>query len=317
MAPKPGTPLDPEDLEVLLVHRPQYRDWSWPKGKSESNEPIAQTAVREVEEETGAIVTLDHPLTTQRYRLGSGHIKEVYYWTGQLIGDNPARSARPPVIRASRKEIDVTLWAKPSRARQMLTRRGDRRLLDELVNHAVEATLDSATLILVRHAKATSRKAWDGPEQTRPLTRLGGTQALDLVPLLSAFGVDQLYASPWLRTEQTLAPYGALTREAIHLDGRLTEAAATENPVDLQVLMGELMGHTSGRRAVCVHRPTVKDLLKPVVGGRPFAHFPALERPKRELRTAEMFVIHLEHSRGEPRPVTIERHSVHTKLIGG
>ena len=68
----PGEPIDPADIEVLMVHRPRYHDWSWPKGKTENGESLVAAAVREVEEETGQIVTLGTPLTTQRYRLGGG-----------------------------------------------------------------------------------------------------------------------------------------------------------------------------------------------------------------------------------------------------
>ena len=45
----PGQVIVPEDIEVLMVHRPRYKDWSWPKGKSEANEPIICAAIREVE----------------------------------------------------------------------------------------------------------------------------------------------------------------------------------------------------------------------------------------------------------------------------
>ena len=68
----PGEPIDPADIEVLMVHRPRYHDWSWPKGKTENGESLVAAAVREVEEETGQIITLGAPLTTQRYRLGGG-----------------------------------------------------------------------------------------------------------------------------------------------------------------------------------------------------------------------------------------------------
>ena len=74
-----GEPIDPADIEVLMVHRPRYHDWSWPKGKAENGEPLVAAAVREVEEETGQVITLGVPLTTQRYRLGGGQTKEVHY----------------------------------------------------------------------------------------------------------------------------------------------------------------------------------------------------------------------------------------------
>lgn len=66
-------------LQVLLVHRPRYNDWSWPKGKPESGEPLVATAVREVSEETGKRIVLGQPLGCVRYRVG-GRPKETHYW---------------------------------------------------------------------------------------------------------------------------------------------------------------------------------------------------------------------------------------------
>ena len=94
----PGQVIVPEDIEVLMVHRPRYKDWSWPKGKTEANEPIICAAIREVEEETSASVILGAPLTTQRYRLGSGQTKEVRYWVGTLADDSRHTDLETPTI---------------------------------------------------------------------------------------------------------------------------------------------------------------------------------------------------------------------------
>ena len=49
-------------LEVLLVHRPRYDDWSIPKGKVDSCESVRTCAVREVAEELGISVSYLHKL---------------------------------------------------------------------------------------------------------------------------------------------------------------------------------------------------------------------------------------------------------------
>ena len=147
----PGEPIDPEDIEVLMVHRPRYHDWSWPKGKTENGESLVSAAVREVEEETGQIVTLGAPLTTQRYRLGGGQTKEVHYWVGTPVPTGHASERlRAPVARAPRTEIDQTAWTSPERAADMLTRRGDRRLLADIVARAREGRLVTTTLLVLR-----------------------------------------------------------------------------------------------------------------------------------------------------------------------
>ena len=150
-----GEPIAPADIEVLMVHRPRYHDWSWPKGKAENGEPLVAAAVREVEEETGQVITLGVPLTTQRYRLGGGQTKEVHYWVGTpLPADDPAARLRAPVARAPRTEIDQTTWATPEAAADMLTRRGDRRLLADLVARAREGRLATSTIIVLRPGAA-------------------------------------------------------------------------------------------------------------------------------------------------------------------
>ena len=133
-----------------MVHRPRYHDWSWPKGKTENGESLVAAAVREVEEETGQIVTLGAPLTTQRYRLGGGQTKEVHYWVGTPVPTGHASERlRAPVARAPRTEIDQTAWTSPERAADMLTRRGDRRLLADIVARAREGRLVTTTLLVL------------------------------------------------------------------------------------------------------------------------------------------------------------------------
>ena len=151
----PGENIDPADIEVLMVHRPRYHDWSWPKGKAENGESLVAAAVREVEEETGQVITLGAPLTTQRYRLGGGQTKEVHYWVGTpMPADDPAARLRAPIARAPRTEIDQTTWATPAAAADMLTRRGDRRLLADVVARAREGRLATSTIIVLRPGAA-------------------------------------------------------------------------------------------------------------------------------------------------------------------
>ena len=176
----PGEPIDPADIEVLMVHRPRYHDWSWPKGKAENGEPLVAAAVREVEEETGQIITLGAPLTTQRYRLGGGQTKEVHYWVGTpLPAGDPSARLRAPVARAPRTEIDRTTWATPEAAADMLTRRGDRRLLADIVARAREGRLATSAIIVLRPGAADATPADEASPSTadKPGTAPGSTSA--------------------------------------------------------------------------------------------------------------------------------------------
>ena len=185
----PGEPIDPADIEVLMVHRPRYHDWSWPKGKAENGEPLVAAAVREVEEETGQVITLGVPLTTQRYRLGGGQTKEVHYWVGTpLPADDPATRLRAPVARAPRTEIDQTTWATPEAAADMLTRRGDRRLLADLVARTREGRLATFTIIVLRPGAADAV-----PIDAASAALVGGRAS---APGMSASGGTALGSAP-------------------------------------------------------------------------------------------------------------------------
>ena len=177
----PGESIDPADIEVLMVHRPRYHDWSWPKGKTENGESLVAAAVREVEEETGQIITLGAPLTTQRYRLGGGQTKEVHYWVGTPVpAGHASERLRAPVARAPRTEIDQTAWTSPERATDMLTRRGDRRLLADIVARAREGRLVTTTLLVLRPGQGLSPlldEAGDTHASASPAASSGGSAA--------------------------------------------------------------------------------------------------------------------------------------------
>jgi 8-oxo-dGTP pyrophosphatase MutT (NUDIX family) len=76
----------PKGLEVVLIHRPKYNDWSWPKGKVDPGETLPETAVREVKEETGFDIRLGIPLPTAEYKVGK-NTKKVFYWSAEVRGD--------------------------------------------------------------------------------------------------------------------------------------------------------------------------------------------------------------------------------------
>ena len=104
---------------MLLVHRPRYDDWTFPKGKALDGETDDACAVREVEEETGYRCALGRELPEQRYRV-LGRPKRVRYWlmtpvTGEL---------------APRDEVDDAEWLSIDAARARLSYERDLPLLD-------------------------------------------------------------------------------------------------------------------------------------------------------------------------------------------
>jgi 8-oxo-dGTP pyrophosphatase MutT (NUDIX family) len=109
--------------EVLLVHRPKYDDWSFPKGKLDPGETDEDAAVREVEEETGVRGELKEELGVRRYTDRHGRPKEVRYWRME------PRSSSEFVPN---DEVDALRWLAVDEAATLLSYEGDRRLLEVL-----------------------------------------------------------------------------------------------------------------------------------------------------------------------------------------
>jgi 8-oxo-dGTP diphosphatase len=108
---------------VLLVHRPRYDDWSLPKGKADADESDEETALREVEEETGLRCTLGAPAGRTRYRDSKGRDKVVHYWLMK-----PAEDADDSAF-VPNDEVDEVSWCSVSEAADRLSYRHDRKLL--------------------------------------------------------------------------------------------------------------------------------------------------------------------------------------------
>jgi 8-oxo-dGTP diphosphatase len=95
-------------VEVLVVHRPAYDDWSFPKGKLEPGETDEQAALREVREETGLLCELGRELPASTYLDAHGRTKVVRYWLmtpveGDVQGAHEVDEARyVPVVEAAR-----------------------------------------------------------------------------------------------------------------------------------------------------------------------------------------------------------------------
>ncbi|MDF3146073.1 MULTISPECIES: NUDIX hydrolase [unclassified Streptomyces] len=115
------SPVDGE-LEICLIHRPKYDDWSHPKGKLKRGEDPLAGALREVAEETGHSARLGAALPTLRYQ-ANGRPKEVRYWAAEA----------GPGSFAPSDEVDRLLWLSPTAARGRLTQQRDRDLVDALL----------------------------------------------------------------------------------------------------------------------------------------------------------------------------------------
>ncbi len=238
--------------QVLMVHRPRYDDWSFPKGKVDPGEHVAATAVRETWEETGLHVRLGPPLADQRYPVAGGRTKVVSYWTARAVGDDDVAAY------AANQEIDEVAWVDLDKTEGLLTYDHDRTTLAR----ATGLRRRTAPIVVLRHGKARSRKSWRKDDRRRPLLALGTLQAERLVPVLSAYAVTRVVTSPSTRCVQTVTPFAHTTGWELEATGALTEEDHTKGSVRRVVAAAREAGGQGVGTVICSHRPVLPLLLR-------------------------------------------------------
>ncbi len=243
-----GARRDGKEPEVLLVHRPRWEDWSFPKGKLDRGETWYAAAVREVLEETGLAVRLGPRLPDVHYTVsGANPRKTVQYWCAKAPKSADITTFEP------NDEIDELRWVPASKALRTLSYSYDSDLLQEFLATAY----DTSPLLVIRHAHARSRKAWRHDDVERPLKAEGKEQAHRLVPLLAAYDVKRVISSDALRCVDSVLPYVNTHPAKLTLDPSLSEES-----FDLEAMQRRVGHELAGRRrvAICSQRPVLPDL---------------------------------------------------------
>jgi 8-oxo-dGTP pyrophosphatase MutT (NUDIX family)/phosphohistidine phosphatase SixA len=234
--------------EVLLVHRPKYDDWSFPKGKADPGETPRTAAVREVHEETGIAMRLGPPLAPQAYLVES-RLKLVHYWVGRAVGGDDVSAY------ASNDEVDAVRWVPVEEAAGLLTYEHDRATLGEARPYEKR----SVPLVVLRHAEALPRSSHRGDDRRRGLTDAGSAQAEQLVALLQAYGVELVISSSSDRCWRTVAPYAAARDLGVEVTDGLTEEDVTSASVVNEVARLLQEGVPT---VLCTHRPVLPMVLE-------------------------------------------------------
>jgi 8-oxo-dGTP pyrophosphatase MutT (NUDIX family)/phosphohistidine phosphatase SixA len=204
-----------DGVEVALVHRPKYDDWSLPKGKLNPSEHVLLGALREVWEETGMLGVPGRPLGETRYSK-DGEPKRVRYW---------AMRAGTGAFAPS-EEVDQLMWLPPREGQQHLVPDRDRCVLVEFARD-VEPTW---ACLLVRPGSAGERSAWPGDDRERPLDELGHAQAKALTSVLDAYQVQHVVSADVLRCLDTVGPYAELRQLPVESEPLMSESGTNTHP---------------------------------------------------------------------------------------
>ena len=286
--------LNRGELEVLMIHRDRYNDWSWPKGKLDEGETMPECAAREVFEEVGLDIELGIPLPAMTYEVGSGS-KVVYYWAAKAPSTKPVPDGR---------ETDAVRWCTPKTAGKWLTNPGDMAPLESLVQAHKAGTLDTQPFLVVRHAKAKPRSNWTREEGKRPLAATGQRQALAVARLLDAWRPERVASSPWTRCVQTITPYVKQHRFTVKLLNPTTEHEANRHPAKARKAVAKLLDKRRPQ-VLCTHRPVLPLVLAELTGrmDESLAAFLPAEDPY--LRPGSLLVLH-QPSAGKRKLVSVE-----------
>lgn len=232
-------------LEVAVIHRPRYDDWSLPKGKLDPGETAPVAAVREIFEETGHRAILGRRLNMVSYPIEAG-VKKVQYWAARSIGGEFAPNG----------EVDQLVWLPIADAMRRLDYSQDRKTLRRFGKRPA----NTRTVLVVRHGTAGRKSRFSGDDTKRPLDKRGRAQAKALVAQLLAFGASDVYAADRLRCHQTVEPLAEELGVTVHNEPSLTEESYANNPKRARNRMLRI-AERKGIPVICSQGKVIPDLI--------------------------------------------------------
>ncbi|HVM28064.1 MAG TPA: NUDIX hydrolase [Mycobacteriales bacterium] len=224
-------------VEVAVVHRPKYDDWSLPKGKLDDGEVEVLAACREVEEETGFTGIVGRFLGTGRYtvtKAGRQVPKSVAWWSIRCTGGGFTPTA----------EVDELRWLRPDDVPALLSRPAEALPLERFTS----GPPGTRTLLLLRHGSAGQREHWDGDDDARPLDDAGRAQAEAAAAVLPRYGVQRVLAAPLERCTASVQPLAEHLGVAVKQDVAFGAAGWAASPSTTLQRLSALVA--DGRTAV-------------------------------------------------------------------
>jgi len=258
-------------IEIALVHRPKYDDWSIPKGKVEGEESLIACAYREVVEETGFAVRFGQSLGSAHYEV-NGLRKTVTYWSARLLGEQG---------KPNPEEVDAVRWMSCEEAKEQLGRDSDRQIVETF--QSIEP--DTKPLILLRHAKAIERQEWAGEDTDRPLSSLGERQAKRMLTNFLPFAVEEIHSSSAVRCYESITPLArGLNVDFFFTDSLTEEVFHKNNERPFKYVQRLLVNDFT--TLVCSHNPILPSIVSAFVDKF------GVEVPSTKLEPGDAWVAH-------------------------
>jgi 8-oxo-dGTP diphosphatase len=238
-------------IEIAVVHRPRYDDWSIPKGKVEGSESLIACAYREGQEETGLDFRFG-PFVGQIEYLTEEGLKQVSYWAAELVENGKEFSPN--------SEVDQLLWLDIDSAIEKLSRESDKEILERFNDVPYQST----PLVLLRHAKALAREEWQGEDEDRPLEVRGQNQARRMLMNYLPFGIKEIHTSDAVRCYDTVTAMGrALGIEPLVAKdvSEYTFKKNKDKAIDYIKELSLYVSATNTPTIVCSHNPVLPKML--------------------------------------------------------
>ena len=233
-------------IEVLIIHRPKYDDWTFPKGKAEIGEPLIACAYREVLEETNIETAFGPYLGEVEYLTNDGK-KKVSFWSAKVVKE---KDFKPNT------EVDQLKWLEVTKVKELLTLDTDRKILEQFL----QIELDTKPLILLRHAKAVTRDEWQGEDDDRPLDSYGQNQAKRLLAMYQVFNLEQIHSSDAVRCYDTVVAIAKGLSIKLEVTGKLSESTFKKDKEKAFDYAKDLM-KLNESVLLCSHNPILPKML--------------------------------------------------------
>ncbi len=244
-------PTSTHEIEVAVVHRPKYDDWSLPKGKVDPGEQMVVAACREVAEETGYSATVGRVVGDQRYQVAAGP-KYVRYWAMHDVEGS----------FESQDEVDVLRWLPLEAATARLDYSHDRGLLNSFASLPPATT----TILVVRHGRAGSKKHWKADDQLRPLDATGATSAERLARVAACYRPQRVLSAEPVRCLQTVQPLAAAIGAPVEVEPMLGKSAAGDRSRAAVRTVRALVAE-GNHALVCSQGEVIPDLIRGLAEG--------------------------------------------------